>query len=153
MANGDRQMIHCTFENGNKATLRHVVVDAICLKDNKILLVKRSQKVLQSDKYALPGGFLNLDETTKEATLRELMEETGYNGKIAKLIKVLDDPKRINEGRQNVSFIYLINVEDKVGEPDDETKSVHWFSLDHLPPKSDFAFDHFQIIKSFVNSR
>lgn len=144
-------MINCTFENGNKASLRHVVIDAICLKDNKILLVKRSQKVLQGGKYALPGGFLNRDETTEEATLRELKEETGYSGKIIKLIKVLDDPKRKNEDRQNVSFIYQIDVSKKVGVPDDETKSVHWFSLDSLPPKSDFAFDHLEIINSFLS--
>ncbi|MEK7581693.1 MAG: NUDIX hydrolase [Patescibacteria group bacterium] len=146
-------MINCTFENGHKASLRHVVVDAICLKDNKILLVKRSNKILQSGKYALPGGFLNLDETTKEATLRELKEETGYNGKIVKLIKVLDDPKRKNEDRQNVSFIYQIEVGEKVGESDDETKSVHWFPLNHLPEAKDFAFDHYEIIQFFLNSR
>lgn len=146
-------MIKCTFENGNEANLRHVVVDAICLKENKILLVKRSQKVLQSGKYALPGGFLNFDETTEEATLRELMEETGYEGEIVKLIKVLDDPNRKNEDRQNVSFIYLIDVKEKVGKPDEETKSVHWFSLDSLPPESEFAFDHLEIIQDFIKTR
>ncbi len=145
------KMINCTFENGNKASLRHVVVDAICLKENKILLVKRSKKVLQHGKYALPGGFLNRDETSRQAVLRELMEETGYTGKIVKLIKVLDNPNRKNEDRQNVSFIYQINVGSKVGKSDDETKSVHWFSLDSLPAATDFAFDHLEIINSFLN--
>lgn len=146
-------MINCTFENGNKASLRHVVVDAICLKDNKILLVKRSQKVLQSSKYALPGGFLDRDETTEQATLRELKEETGYNGKIAKLIKVLDAPNRINENRQNVSFIYLVEVGDKIGGSDGEVDSVHWFPLDQLPEKEDLAFDHFEVIKSYLKQQ
>lgn len=146
-------MINCTFENGNKASLRHVVVDAICLKDNKILLVKRSQKVLQAGKFALPGGFLDRDETTEQATLRELKEETGYSGKIVKLIKVLDDPNRKNEDRQNVSFIYLIEVGDKIGMSDGEVNSIHWFPLDSLPKEEEFAFDHYQILNSYLKSR
>lgn len=146
-------MINCTFENGNKASLRHVVVDAICLKDNKILLVKRGPKYSNPGKYALPGGFLDRDETTEEATLRELKEETGYTGKIIKLVKVLDDPNRKNEDRQNVSFIYQIEVGEKVGESDDEIKSVHWFNLDNLPKADDFAFDHFEILESYLKSR
>ncbi len=141
-------MIDCTFENGNKANLRHVVVDAICLKDNQILLVKRSAKVLQTGKFALPGGFLNRDETTEQAVIRELKEETGYNGKIVKLLKVLDDPNRENEDRQNVSFIYQIEVGDKDGQSDTEVSSIHWFDLDNLPPKEDFAFDHYNILTS-----
>lgn len=145
-------MINCTFENGNKASLRHVVVDAICLKNNKILLVKRGPKYSNPGKYALPGGFLERDETTEEATLRELKEETGYTGKIIKLVKVLDDPNRKNEDRQNVSFIYLINVGDKIGQSDDEIDSVHWFPLDQLPKADDFAFDHFEILKSYLKS-
>lgn len=143
-------MINCTFENGNKAPLRHVVVDAICLKDNKILLIKRSNKFTNPNKYALPGGFLNRDETTEQATLRELKEETGYEGKIVKLIKVLDTPNRKNDDRQNVSFIYLIHVGEKVGDPDNEVSAVIWFDLDMLPNEEDFAFDHFGMIKDFL---
>ena len=52
-------MIKCIFENGAKARLRHVTVDALIIKDNKILLVKRSSKVaVESGKYSLPGGYL-----------------------------------------------------------------------------------------------
>lgn len=145
-------MIDCTFENGNKANLRHVVVDAICIKNGQILLVKRSQKVLQSGKLALPGGFLNRDETTDEAVIRELQEETGYSGKIVKLLQVLDNPNRENEDRQNVSFIYQIEVGDKIGQSDDEIDSVHWFPLDQLPKKEEFAFDHLYILKAFLET-
>lgn len=141
-------MINCTFENGNKAQLRHVVVDAICLKGNKILLVKRSDTVLQSGKLALPGGFLNLNETAEQAALRELKEETGYNGKIIKLLEVLDNPNRENEDRQNISFIFQIEVGERAGESDAEVDSIHWFSLKKLPPKEDFAFDHYNILIS-----
>jgi len=141
-------MINCTFENGNKANLRHVVVDAICLKNNQILLVKRSQKVPQPGKFALPGGFLNRDETAEQAVIRELQEETGYSGKIVKLLQVLDNPNRENEDRQNVSFIYQIEVGNKISDSDTEVDSVHWFHLDHLPKKEEFAFDHYNVLTS-----
>ncbi len=141
-------MIDCTFENGNKANLRHVVVDAICLKDNQILLVKRSQKVLQTGKFALPGGFLNRDETADQAVIRELLEETGNSGKIVKLLQVLDNPNRENEDRQNVSFIYQIKVGEKVSDSDAEVDSIHWLNLNQLPKKEEFAFDHHNILTS-----
>ena len=144
-------MIDCTFENGNKANLRHVVVDAICIKSDQILLVKRSNKVLQAGKLALPGGFLNRDETAKQAAIRELKEETGYNGRIVKLLDVLDNPNRENEDRQNLSFIYQIEVGEKAGKSDAEVDSIHWFSIKKLPPKEDFAFDHYDILTSNLN--
>ena len=146
-------MINCIFENGNKASLRHVVVDAICLKNNQIILVKRAPGVPSPGKWAIPGGFVDRDETCEQAALRELKEETGYSGKIGKLIKVIDNPNRKNEERQNISFVYLINVVEKVGEHDDEVKAVEWFDLDKLPKEDDFAFDHYQIIQDYLKSK
>lgn len=143
-------MINCTFENGNKANLRHVVVDAIAIKGDQILIVKRGPKFSNPNKFALPGGFLDRNETTERAVLRELKEETGYEGKITKLFKVLDNPNRKNEDRQNVSFIYQVEVGDKITNHDDEIESVHWFHFDNLPDEKEFAFDHFEIIKDFL---
>lgn len=143
-------MINCTFENGNKASLRHVVVDSICLKNNQIALVKRAQGVPSPGKWAIPGGFVDRDETCRQAALRELKEETGYEGKIVKLIKVIDNPNRKNEERQNISFVYQIDVGEKVREPDHEVNAVQWFDLNKLPPESDFAFDHHQIIQDYL---
>ena len=71
-------MINCEFENGNKASLRHVVVDNLVLKDGKILLVKRTGKLLEGGKWGLAGGYVDRDETVKEAAKREILEETGY---------------------------------------------------------------------------
>ena len=54
-------MITCTFENKNKASLRHVTVNAIVVKDNQVLLGKRGtvngKPVLESGKWGLLGGF------------------------------------------------------------------------------------------------
>jgi mutator protein MutT len=145
-------MITCRFEKGFEANLRHVVADAICLKDGKILLEKRDEKLNQGGKYALPGGYLDRDETIEQAVLRELKEETGYEGKIIKLFKIVDDPDR-NEDRQNVAFVYLVEAMEKTGEGDWESTEVAWFDLDKLPAPEKFAFDHYSIIQSYLASK
>lgn len=146
-------MINCTFENGNKAKLRHVVVDSIAIKNNQILLVKRGPHHVSPGKFGVPGGFVELNETTKGAALRELKEETGYEGKVTKLVTVIDNPNRKNEERQNIAFVYEIEVGEKIGEHDDEIESTHWFDLDKLPSEENFAFDHYEIIHSYLASK
>ena len=55
-------MLTCTFEDGNKNSLRHVVVDTIVCKDGKVLLVKRIGKLLEGGKWGLVGGFVERDD-------------------------------------------------------------------------------------------
>lgn len=145
-------MITCTFEDDGQGELRHVVVDAVAIKNNKILLGKRASHLTNPGKYCLPGGFLNRDEEAEQAVLRELQEETGYVGEVVKLLRVVDNPNRKGEDRQNVSFVYLINVGEKVSEPDNETKAAVWFPLDQLPQEEDIAFDHYEIIKKYLTT-
>lgn len=147
-------MIKCQFENADKpdAKLRHVVVDCVAINDqHQILLVRRAVHLSNPNKLAVPGGFLNRDETTKEAVLRELMEETGYTGEIQQLLQINDDPNRRGEDRQNVGFVYIIQVGDRIREHDDEVSAVTWFDLDNLPDEDEFAFDHFNIISIYKN--
>lgn len=143
-------MITCFFENKNKAYLRHVVVDALVVQEGKILLVKRAPHLSHGNKYALPGGFLDRDETTSEGVLREAREETGYEGKIISLFRLIDKPRRKGEDRQNVDFVYLVQVGRKSSVPDQEVKKIQWFDLDKLPPSKEFAFDHYQTIKLYL---
>jgi len=138
-------MITCTFEDGGKASLRHVVVGAIVVNQarDQILLERRSSTMGSgANLITIPGGFLDRGESTSEGVLRELKEETGYLGKIVALFRIKDNPNRRNEDRQNIDFVYLIEVGEKVGEPDQETAEVKWYSLNDLPPENDWAFDH-----------
>lgn len=145
-------MINCQFENGNKASLRHVVVDVIVLQDNNILLVKRASHLLEAGKYALVGGFVERDETTTEAAIREVLEETGYKIRIDKLLFVNDNPNRPHEDRQNISFVYVGTALEKLAEPDSESTDVRWFDLNSLPDPSEIAFDHYENIKKYLKS-
>jgi len=143
-------MITCYFEDSKKPIhLRHVVVDLLVIDKNKILLVKRGPKYLEPHKWALPGGFVERDETTAEAALREIKEETGYQTEIIDLFRIIDHPDRPKEDRQNIALVYLIKPLKKVGQSDHEVKKVKWFDLNKLPKPEEIAFDHYDNIKLF----
>lgn len=147
-------MINCAFENGNKANLRHVTVGVIAVnKNNQVLLVKRASNIIRGNKYSVPGGFLDRNENTREAALRELKEEAGYEGKILYLFYLNDSPFRPKEDRQNVDIIYVAEVIGGKEKKDKEVTGVHWFFQKELPPEEEFAFDHRGIIESFFKHR
>ena len=135
-------MINCTFENGNKASLRHVTANAMVIKDGKILLAKRSEGLLEAGKWALLGGYVERDETTAEGAVREAKEESGWDVTNPRLFRVIDNPNRPHEDRQNVEFVYIVDAVEKTGEHDWESEEVKWFSLNDLPLPNEFAFDH-----------
>ncbi len=114
-------MITCSFENGNKASLRHVVVDNLVLQGDKILLVRRSGKLSEGGKWGLPGGFVDRDETIKEAAAREIMEETGYTVADLTLFRIIDTPDRPAEDRQNIAFVHFCIAQERTGTPDWES--------------------------------
>ena len=146
-------MITCTFENGGKGSLRHVVVNAIIIKDNKILLAKRSEKIKEGGKWCLAGGFMNRDEGLAEALGREVFEETGYKIKSAYLFTIIDIPKRRGSDWQNVDFLYVCEAGEKEGSLDWETSEIKWFDLDNLPSQEEIAFDHFQVINLYLENK
>lgn len=146
-----KSMITCYFEKTKKPVyLRHVVVDMLVVDHNKILLVKRAGKWLEAGKWALPGGFLDRDETGAQAAVRETREETGYETQVIKLLRIIDNPHRPHEDRQNVSLVYLLKPIKKVSGHDNEVSKTRWFDLDKLPPAKDFAFDHLKTIKLYL---
>ena len=146
-------MITCKFEDGGEAKLRHVVVDALVLKDNKILLIKRTKKLLEGGKWGLLGGFVERDETLKEAVAREVMEESGYKIKNIELLTIKDNPDRPNENRQNIAFMFTCEALEKEGDSDWEVDDQKWFDLSDIPAKDEIAFDHYDIIKFYLDSK
>ena len=97
----------------------------------------------------MPGGFLDRDETTSVAILREIREETGYSAKIISLFRIVDKPDRLGEDRQNVTFIFLVRALKKKGEHDHEVTQAEWFKIDNLPKSTEFAFDHYEHIELY----
>lgn len=146
-------MIICTFENGGASSLRHVVVHAIVEKDGKILLGKRTGKILESGKWGLPGGFLDRDETAAQAVLRELLEETGWEGEVESLFRINTNPHRPKEDRQNIAFDFLVRPIRKIGDQDAESSKIEWIPIEKLLLFDQFAFDHGESIKLYLNYR
>ncbi len=146
-------MITCTFENGNKASLRHVVVHAVVEMDGKLLLEKRTGDLLESGKWSLPSGFLDRDETAGEGILRELKEETGWDGEIISLFRINTNPDRPHEDRQNISIEFLVKPIKKIGEPDKESSKIEWIPIEKLLPFDEFAFDHGKTIELYLKYR
>jgi bifunctional NMN adenylyltransferase/nudix hydrolase len=106
---------------------------------------------------ALPGGFLDANETLKTAVIRELREETRIKvpapvlaGSITKQ-QVFDDPYRSARGR-TVTHAYLIELKDgelpKVKGGDDAAKAF-WVPFAEIKPERMFE-DHFHIIQAMV---
>lgn len=144
-------MIHCTFENGGDASLRHVTVNAIVVNDKgQILLAKRASHLTNPGKYGTPGGFLSRDETTEQATLRELTEETGYTGKIVSLFQIIDSPNRPKEDRQNVDFRYIVTITGGKPTENEESSDIRWFSPSEIPSNEEGAFDHLESVRLYL---
>lgn len=146
-------MLTCFFEKSDQPVhLRHAVVDALVIKDNKILLVKRGKVLVYPGKWCLPGGFIERNETLKLAIARETREETGYQVKILSLLRMNDSPHRRQEPSQNVAFQFLAAPIKKLGSPDKEVIEVKWFDFDNLPSQSQMAFDHLETINLYKSS-
>lgn len=143
-------MITCMFEKGDKASLRHVVLHAIVEKDGKLLLVKRAEDIPEGGRWGLPGGFLDRGETGTQGILRELREETGWEGKVISLFRINTKPNRPREDRQNVALDFIVEPVKQVQSPDRESTEVAWIPTESLPPLKSLAFDHGESIALYL---
>lgn len=147
-------MITCYFENDNKASLRHVTVNAIVVKDNQVLLGKRGtfkgKPIPESGKWGLLGGYFDRDENLRQAVKREVMEESGWEIDKLQLLRINDNPDRPKEDRQNVDFIFIAKAIKKVQDSDEEVTELSWYDWDKLPPKEQIAFDHADSLEIYL---
>jgi ADP-ribose pyrophosphatase YjhB (NUDIX family) len=114
---------------------RYAACNVALIDGKKILLIKRGHQPFLGY-WALPGGYLDWDETTEECALRELKEETGYTGKNPKLILLNSDPGRDYEGRQNLEIFFSAEIAKKsTGHSKEEVSELGWFLKKDLPEK------------------
>jgi 8-oxo-dGTP diphosphatase len=128
---------HCGRYNN-----RAVTIDAVIIKDNMILLIKRGAEPFK-DYWALPGGHVDWDETIEDAVKREVKEELGVDATNLKQIGIYSDPKRHPKQCINVAYGVETDGEFKAG---DDAKEYKRFDLNELP---ELAFDHKQIIEDY----
>jgi len=110
----------------------------------KVLLIQRLRPPFE-DQWALPGGFVDMDEDLETAALRELQEETGVRDVFIEQLYTFGHPKRDPRGRViSIAYYALVNLSDHPVQAADDAKEVRWFEVDHLP---ELAFDHAQVLE------
>ncbi|MCK5289638.1 MAG: NUDIX hydrolase [Candidatus Aenigmarchaeota archaeon] len=108
-----------------------------------ILLIKRGIWPFK-DCYALPGGFVRMDEKLKQTAIRELFEETSIKDVYLKQVHTFSDVDRDPRTRViTVAYLALINSENVTLSADTDAKEAKWFAMTNLPK---LAFDHNRII-------
>lgn len=108
-----------------------------------VLLIQRGKEPYQGT-WALPGGFVELNETLEHAALRELEEETGIRLHEMAQLRVFDAVDR--DPRERVLAVaFTAVVEQSAHRPrgNDDAREARWFALNALP---ELAFDHAQIL-------
>lgn len=110
----------------------------------QILLIERGIEPFKG-MWALPGGFMKMDETVEQAAARELREETNLSNVFMEQFRVFSDVDRDPRERVvTVAFMALVRPVDCRLIAGDDASNALWFDERLLPP---MAFDHERIIK------
>lgn len=122
-----------------------VVLFAVRINDLQVLLIRRHSWPYK-DYWAVPGGFVAMDETLEQSALRELREETGVEDVYLEQLYTFGDPGRDPRTRV-ISVVYFALVgADQARElrAGDDAAEARWWSIVDLPP---LAFDHDRILR------
>lgn len=109
-----------------------------------VLLVQRKHWPHEG-RWALPGGFVNMDESLEQAARRELEEETGVRDIYLEQLYTFGEPRRDPRTRViSVAYIALVAADKQDLRVSGESSDLRWFPVAQLP--SPLAFDHGQIM-------
>lgn len=132
------------YEYPHPAVTADVVIFTVREKKLKLLLVKRAGEPYQG-RWALPGGFVRLDEDLEAAARRELEEETGVSGVYLEQLYTFGRVDRDPRERVITVAYYALIPSDKMElKAATDAEAVGWFGMDELPP---LAFDHDEIVE------
>ncbi len=108
-----------------------------------VLLVKRKQWPF-AGMWALPGGFVHMDESLDDAARRELREESGIDQVYLEQLYTFGDPGRDPRTRViTVAYYALVSADRQHLRAATDASEVSWFPAENPPP---LAFDHRQIL-------
>lgn len=128
-------------------------VVALTLRQGRlcVLLIRRSSSV-QTGRWALPGGFVHVDESLEEAAYRELREEAGIHPDAVRLeqLRAYGDVGRDPRPERVVSIAWLaLGADLPDPTPDTDADRAEWVPLDDALAR-ELAFDHAQILTDGV---
>jgi 8-oxo-dGTP diphosphatase len=127
-----------------------VTADIACFAEEGgrayILLIQRNHAP-HAGRWALPGGFVDENESLEAAAARELCEETCVTEVTLEQFGAYGDPGRDPRGH-TVTVAYLARLPRRVeATGSDDAARAEWFPVDELPP---LAFDHDRIIADAI---
>ena len=126
-----------------------VTVDMLLRRETasgaEILLIQRKNPPF-ANAWALPGGFVDENESLENAAARELAEETGLANLQLRQLHAFGDPGRDPRGH-TITIVFGATLPESAtirAKAGDDARNIRWFSLDNLP---ELAFDHAKIIR------
>ena len=132
-----------SYEYPRAAVTVDCVVFGLDDAELKVLLIQRKLTPFQHS-WALPGGFLRVDETLDEAARRELVEEAGVSNVYLEQLYTFGELHRDPRERVvTVAYYALAKLSDHKLRAATDAEGVGWYSLDALPK---LAFDHSAIL-------
>ncbi len=132
-----------SYEYPRAALTVDCVVFGLDEEDLKVLLIQRGLPPFEGH-WALPGGFVRVDETLDDAARRELHEETGLERVyLEQLYTVGDIDRDPRERVVTVAYYALVRLSDHRVQAATDAREAACFAIDDLP---DLAFDHGKIL-------
>jgi len=136
-----------TYRYPRPALAVDCVVFALDEEDLKVLLIRRGIDPF-AGRWALPGGFVHLDETLDEAARRELREEAGiekvYLEQLYTFGALDRDPR---ERVVSVAYYALVKLSEHLVRAATDAREAAWFAIDDLPR---LAFDHEAVLDKAI---
>jgi 8-oxo-dGTP diphosphatase len=139
----EKEKKYC-YEYPRPALTTDCVIFGFDETDLKVLLIERGIEPFKG-RWAFPGGFVNMDETTEEGAIRELFEETSLKDVFIEQLYTFSDVDRDPRGRViSVTYYARVSLNDNQPKAGDDAKKAAWFSLQDIPT---LAFDHEKILR------
>ena len=132
-----------TYDYPRPSVTVDCVVFGLDEEDLKVLLIQRGQEPFKG-RWALPGGFVRMEESLEDAARRELAEEAGVRPGLLEQLYTFGEPGRDPRGRViTVAYFALVKLTDHKVQAATDASEAAWFSVWDMPK---LAFDHAEVV-------